>query len=81
MSDVKVKIELLKGMTPEQAEDLLFKAFQAQRTGETHGEEYNDPAMKDTLNRMIEIFKKEQDAMIQEISEALDAEYKAHGNF
>lgn len=74
-----VKIELRKGETPEQAEDLLFKAFEAQRNGDTHGEEFNDPAMADLLNRVLKINEEQYALMLQEINEALEQEYR-NGN-
>lgn len=75
-----VKIELQPGETPDEAENLLFKAFEAQRNGDIHGEEYHDPAMRDTFNRMQEVFKREQTAMLEEIFRALDEEHQSDGN-
>lgn len=77
----EIKIQLQKGETPEQVEDLLFKAFEQQRNGETHGEEYSDPAMRDVMNLMENEFKKQQDLMMQEIFEELEKEYQDNGNF
>lgn len=77
----KVKIELEKGMTPDQAEEMLFKAFEAQRNGDMHTEEFSDPAMQDVLARMEKLHKDSYDLMIQEIIAALEGEYKKDGNF
>lgn len=74
-----IKVILEKGETPEQAENLLFKAFEAQRTGEIHQDEFNDPAMRDLILRMEAKFKEEHDAMIQEIIQALEEEH-SNGN-
>lgn len=70
-----VKVILEKGETPEQAEELLFRAFEAQRNGDIHGEEFNDPAMMDLLARMEEIHKREYDLMLQEIFQVIEEEH------
>lgn len=76
----KVKIILEKGETPEQAEDLLYKAFEAKRNGDAHEEDFSDPAMSDALSRMLKIQEDNYEAMLQEIIQALDEEYNKNGN-
>lgn len=76
-----VKIFLDKDETPEQAEDLLFKAMEAQRNGEIHQDEFSDPAMRDLLDRMQKLYKDNYEEVIQEIMKALDEEYNQNGNF
>lgn len=71
----KVKILLEKSETPEQAEDLIFKAFESQRNGETHNEEFNDPAMVDLINRMQMLHESEYELMMQEIAAVIDEEH------
>jgi hypothetical protein len=76
-----VKIFLDKDETPEQAEDLLFKAMESQRNGDIHQDEFSDPAMRDLLDRMQKIYKDSYDELLQEIMEALDKEYNKNGHF
>lgn len=77
----KVKIELSKGETVEQAEDLLFKAVLAQSTGEAHDEDnFSDPAMADLINSLQKEHALMFQEMIQEINEELDKEY-SDGDF
>lgn len=74
-----VKIELEKGMTPDEAEELVFKAFQSQRTGDIHQEKFMDPAMTDLVDQMERAHKEQYQKMVEEIGEALDEEYKSNG--
>ncbi len=74
----EVKILLQKDETPEQAEELIFKAFEAQRTGEMHTEEFSDPAMVDLINRLQMLHGAEYELMMQEILAALDEDYHGH---
>lgn len=76
----KVKIILEQGETPEQAEDLLYKAFEAKRNGDAHEEDFSDPAMSDALARMIKIQEENYDAMLQEIFQALEEEHNKNGD-
>ena len=71
----KIQIFLDKDETPEQAEDLLFKAIESQRNGELHQDEFSDPAMKNALDRMEKIYKDNYAELLQEIMQALDEEY------
>jgi len=76
----KVKIILEKGETPEQAEELLLKAFEAKSNGDIHSEDFSDPAMSNALARMLKIHEDNYEAMLQEILQALDEEYNKNGN-
>ena len=75
-----VKIELQNGETPEEAEELLFKAISAQRTGDIHREEFHDPAMRDMVQRMQRIHDENFQLMLQEIGQALNEDYEDDGN-
>ena len=75
-----VKIGLHKGETPDQAEELIFKAFSAQRDGSIHKEEFHDPAMRDLLARMLDLHEDQFKALIAEIGDILEAEYQGNGN-
>ena len=75
----KVKVIAEKGESLDEAEEKLYKALNAHRTGDLHTEDFSDPAMKDLVERMTlkhEIIYKE---MMDEIFEVLDEEY--NGNF
>tara|TARA_R110000868_G_C10973188_1_gene771551 strand:+ start:86845 stop:87078 length:234 start_codon:yes stop_codon:yes gene_type:complete len=76
---VKVKIELKKGETKEEAEELLFKALDLHRTGEIHTREsFEDPAMLDISQRVAKVQEDIHAEMMAEIFEALDGEYNGH---
>lgn len=75
-----VKIELKKGETPDQAEELIFKAFSAQRDGSIHKEEFHDPAMRDMLVRLQTLHADQFKALIDEIGMILEKEYIEDGN-
>jgi hypothetical protein len=75
-----VKIELNKGETPEEAEELLLKAFNAQRDGSLHDGKFHDPAMEDLSLRLIQMHDEEQQKMLQEIIEELEKEYADYGD-
>lgn len=75
-----VKIELIKGETAEEAEELLLKAFESQRNGSIHKEEFHDPAMRDLAIRIMSLHQVEYDKMLQEIFEELDKEYQDNGD-
>jgi hypothetical protein len=73
-----VKVQLDKGETPDQAEELIFKAFAAQRDGSIHKEEYHDPAMRDLLLRIQKAHEEQFQALIAEIGDILDKEYNGN---
>lgn len=75
-----VKIGLKKGETPDQAEELIFKAFSAQRDGSIHREEFHDPAMRDLLSRMVKLHEDQFQDLINEVGDILESEYKDDGN-
>ncbi len=70
-----VKIMLGKDETVEEAKDALFKALNTQRNGDSHTENFSDPAMRNTISRMQEAYRKIYNEMVQEIFEELDREY------
>jgi len=71
----KVKIILDKNQTPKEAEELLFKALESQRTGEIHDEsEFLDPAMTSLENRLMELNKIFIDELIREVLDELEEE-------
>jgi hypothetical protein len=72
----KIKIILEKGETEREAEDSLLKAITAHNSGEIHIEGFEDPAMNDVVNKMEEVHNKIYQEMLDEISEALDTEYR-----
>lgn len=77
-----VKIELKKNETPEQAEELLFKALESQRNGEIHGgEEFSDPAMSHLLDRMELMHKEMYEEALREIIQVLEEEHNSNGDF
>ena len=71
-----VKILLDEGESAEEAEELLFKALSVKR-GVKHDpqESWDDPAMQDVENVMLDIYAKQYDLMIKEVIEALENEY------
>ena len=75
-----VKIELQQGETPDQAEELILKAFTAQRDGSIHREEFHDPAMRDVLMRMQELHENQMKALLDEIGDILESEYQDDGH-
>lgn len=76
-----VKIELKKGETPDEAEEMLLKAFESQRDGSIHKEEFHDPAMRDLAIRLRELHEKEYNLMLEEIYTELEKEYQNNGDF
>jgi hypothetical protein len=72
-----VKIKLKKGESIQEAEETLYKALNAQRTGDMHKEDFSDPAMADIVVRMQEEHDKLFKKILREIEEELDKEYGA----
>lgn len=73
---MKVKVILEAGETPENSENLLFKALESQRTGEAHTEAFPDPAMAHVAEVLQTQHKTMWDEMMREIFEELDGEYE-----
>lgn len=76
---LNVKIGLEENQTPDEAEEILFKAFQAQRDGSLHEGKFHDPAIEHLVSTMIKMHEAEYVEMLREISEALDKEYTPDG--
>ena len=72
---MKIKIE---GGTREEADIALYKAVTFHATGDAHKEEFQDPAMADIANGVIDKHEKMFAELIREISDLLDQEYD-HG--
>jgi hypothetical protein len=70
-----IKVELKKGETIRSVEELMFKALEAQRTGDVHTEKFEDPAMDDLVMKMAEAHKDMYQELLEEIFRELDAEY------
>jgi len=74
----KVKIIAGKGESVEEAEEKLYKAMNSHRTGELHTEDFQDPAMKDLVQRMINKHGDMYKDMLDEIFNELDKEYNGY---
>ncbi len=74
----KIKILLDKNETPEEAEEILYKALNAQRNGDIHTEDFSDPAMVDVVSVMEKFHKDIYVDMMREIQEVLDREYNGN---
>ena len=74
----KIKILLDKNETPEEAEEILYKALNAQRNGDIHTEDFSDPAMVDVVSVMEKFHKYIYVDMMREIQEVLDREYNGN---
>lgn len=69
----KVKIQLNKHETIEEADEALLKALLHHVNGDVHlKESFDDPAMVDISQRMADMHEKVYKEMLQEIIEALD---------
>jgi len=76
---MKVKIQLNKNQTIEDAEELLFKALDLHRSGDIHLlESFDDPAMIDVSQRMEKIYEDIYKDMMDEIIEALGDDYSGY---
>ena len=69
---MKVKVELEKGETRDEAEEALYKALSSQRDGSTHGDQFPDPAMEHMANKLKKQYNDIWVEMLREISEELD---------
>ena len=72
---MKVKIELAKGETKEEAEELLYKALDSHRKGAQHSEDFQDPVMDQLFAEMKEDYGDIYDDMLQAIFKELDKEH------
>ena len=73
---MKIKIDLRKGQTPQEAEEELFKALEYQRSGDIHGDEFLDPVMEEAAQKMIKMHEKVWEESLAEILALLDEEYE-----
>lgn len=73
-----VKIKLLAGQTPEQAEDQLYKALRAQRIGDAHGQDdsFIDPAMEHVADQMKQEYAHHFEMMLSDIFNEFDKEHE-----
>lgn len=71
----KIKVYLEKNETPEEADDLLYKALEHHRSGEQHTEGFTDPAMQDLAQKLEGKYADLYQQMLREIEEELDKEY------
>jgi phosphopantetheinyl transferase (holo-ACP synthase) len=69
---MKVRIELEKGETREDAKEALLKALNSQRNGSAHGDQFPDPAMEYMANKLKKRYNEIWTEMLQEINEELD---------
>lgn len=59
------------------AENFIAKAIRFHSSGEVHdSESFPDPAMKDLNQTLVEMHAKTYQKIIEEISEALDQDYR-----
>lgn len=72
---MKVKIEVDKGQTKEEAEEVLYKALDSQRTGAIHNQEFQDPVMNELFHKLKDVYGSIHDDMLQAIFEELDKEH------
>ena len=73
---INVNIQLKKGQSPEEAEEMLYKALAFQRSGDIHGDEFLDPVMQEASQKMIKMHEKVWADSLKEILELLDEEYE-----
>lgn len=71
----KVRIIAEGGETIDEAEEKLYKAMRSHRTGDSHSEDFSDPAMRDLLIKMENEHEEMYADMMREIFEVLDEEY------
>ena len=73
--EIKVKIDC-GHLSPEEAEEELFKALDFQRSGDIHGDEFLDSVMEETAQKMISLHEKVWSETLKEIEDILDEEYE-----
>lgn len=71
---LKVDIDRPKGMSREEAEELLYKALSVSRDGNAHQEGFKDPAMQSVADLMNKLHKRTIDALLDEIFSEIDKE-------
>lgn len=73
---MKVKIIKDKNQSVEEAEELLHKALDSQRTGAQHSEEFQDPVMSELFSEMRNNYGEIYDSMMDQIFAELDKEHE-----
>jgi hypothetical protein len=73
---MKVKIEVQKGQTREEAEELLYKALDSHRTGAQHSQEFQDPVMRELDAELQHVYGEIYQEMLEDIFEIIDKEVK-----
>lgn len=71
---MKVKIILEGDETQDEAQELLVKALEAQTSGETHVDEFEDPVMKMAADELKEAYAQLMRQMVGEIEELIELE-------
>ena len=69
---MKLNIEILGAETEEEAQELLIKALTNQAKGGSHKEDFQDPAARDVVRKMIKSHDKMVEKMLREINKAID---------
>ena len=69
---MKIKIELDKNQSREEAEEILYKALNSQRTGAQHSEEFQDPVMNELYHQSVDFYGDLYEDMIAEIIKVLE---------
>lgn len=73
---MKVKIEADPKQTKDEAEEMLYKALDSQRTGALHNTEFQDPVMNELFHRLKGVYGELYDSMLQDIFKAIDEEFE-----
>lgn len=69
---MRVRVDLEKGQSVDEAEELLYKALDSQRSGDAHSEGFADSAVQHASDVMRNEYVKQFDLMMQEVLQALD---------
>ena len=68
---MKVKLEYEAGENPLEADELLVKALTQHAQGEGHKEDFQDPAARDLMSKIVKKHEKMFDKMMREIIEEI----------
>ena len=74
---MRIKIQLDKYQTPEDADNELFKAMSIHANGDAHEDEFDDPVMQQYIDDLKVKFSMMLEQAMLEIHNELDSE---HGN-